>query len=195
MFIPKKHVIMKKITVIIAVLLISFTNLFSQSTHFSVESQNVIINNGTKFLPIIDVYGSHSFNDKLAMFGWIRMDQNWSESYTGLTYSPLSWIHLSAGLGIETNENPLRLGTSVLLTNKKGFALFIYENGGSGYWYRGILNCKFNKYIGAGLMSQKGLGTGVRTEINVTKNLQLWLAGLWNGNNTFNGFISVKAHF
>ena len=181
------------VMVIFLITLSSPLELFAQSTHFEIESQNIILKNGTKFISSLDIFASHSFNKKLSAFAWITTSQNWSEAYFGVAYSPWSWLYFGAGFDLETAIHPWRIGTIVLLSNKLGSALFIFEESGSGYWYRSILNYKINKKIGAGLMSEKRLGTEIRMEANLNKTIQIWVAGLYN--TSLNGLICLKLRF
>lgn len=109
-------------------------------------------------------------------FGWTAFSatsKNWSESYGGLFYSPVCWLELSANVGIETADDPLRKAVTVWTGSHYWSILSINEDGGSGFWYDDIAINQWTDFLGVGFRAQTGLGFGPHFEFALTKQLKL----------------------
>lgn len=153
----------------------------SAQTTIRVDSENAF--DEDSFTPIAYVYVSRAVTKKVGLFGFAARSTTWTEGYAGVTFSPRTWITLGAGAGLEQDSNPWRLGGTLWMRTGKSSLFFIGEAGGSGKWYRAVLNHGF-KNFGIGAISQAFLGTGPRVEITVPgKPLTVWVSRLMGGGN------------
>lgn len=115
----------------------------------------------------------------LGGFCWFQTQQKYSQIYGGSTLSPTSWIQLALGLGIETDKHPLRVGSYVWLGKDKLSGLAVFEDGGSGFWYKVETNYQASKLVGLGTLSERFKGSGPKIEFSIPHTaLKLWIAPL-----------------
>lgn len=136
-----------------------------------VESYNQVESAGTT--PQIDVYVHGPLQGKIGWSAWTLTTKSWSEAYAGLTYSPAKWVEVSASLGLESANNPIRGAGSVWVGQEAWSLLSIHEYGGSGYWYRYLGTYQMTKTLAVGVNSTRLLGTGPYAEVKVGK-VALW---------------------
>jgi hypothetical protein len=118
----------------------------------------------------------------LGWYAWSLTNKDgWAETYAGLTFSPASWISLSAGAGLENAKKPWRVNINGYLSYKKISLSSVLEHGGSGFWYSHELTLniknKFSEGQG-GLIARRfyGIGGMVRMVIPYVKNLAVTAA-------------------
>lgn len=166
----------------------------SQSTSFFVEEQNYV--NKEEIKPTAFIWANKQYKNNAGVFVFALVNQNWGEFLIGPNYTfkskknPQKFLEVGAGLGIETDNNPLR-GAMYYFFNtsptkeRKGTiqSLGFVEYGGSGYWYLwfgtynvsnsiaiGVHAQSFNGVLGPRLQFQKG---PFMTYLTVGKNLEL----------------------
>ena len=102
--------------------------------------------------------------------------------YGGPTYSPTSWLQIGVGLGMEDvgpDDQNLRFGSFVYLSQDQYSLLGVYEDLGSGPFYLAQFNNKINERWGVGAMFQDGSGVGPRFQYNLKRDLMIWGAPLY----------------
>jgi hypothetical protein len=150
------------------------TVIFAQNS-FWVEERTSIQNG--KVTPRVDGLINHDFKKKWGAFAWFQVQNGYSQSYGGATYSPKPWVQFALGAGIEEARNPARAGSYVWIGNKKNSALFIAEDGGSGFWYKVEALHTFTKYLSGGLLSERYKGTGPELRLKIPHTpISLWAA-------------------
>jgi hypothetical protein len=116
-------------------------------------------------------------NETIGWYAWSLTNKDgWAETYAGLTFSPASWVSLSAGAGLENAEKPWRVNVNAYLSYKKISLLSVVEHGGSGFWYSNELTFDVKNQLGqgqGGLVARRfyGVGALVRMTIPYTKNI------------------------
>ncbi len=174
------------VAVIVAVT--SVTAQAQQASGF-IESWNTVSEAGVT--PQLNVYVHGPLKGDVGWSAWTLTSEGWSEAYAGLTYAPAKWIEVSASLGLETDDNPLREGVSVWLGGGRWALLSIHENGGSGYWFRNLGTFQVTKTFAVGLENRRFFGTGPYAEKKFGK-VSLWGAYAVNGDA---GVIGVRFNF
>jgi hypothetical protein len=117
-------------------------------------------------------------------FAWFQTDRTYSEAYAGPSITLKKWLVIGAGVGAEENTHPGRLGSFLWTGNNRITMVAVYENGGSGYWYKVEGNCRTFSRLGVGLLSERFHGTGPRFEAGVSRldtplsRVRLWIAPL-----------------
>lgn len=130
----------------------------AQSASGFVELWNNV--SATDVTPQVNVYAKGPIKGKLGWTVWTLNSKEWSEGLAGLTFAPAKWVEVSASLGIEADDNPLRTGASIWVGRGRWSLLSIHEHGGSGYWYRYLGTFQATKTVSVGINSVKFLGTG-----------------------------------
>ncbi len=129
--------------------------------------------------PRLDAWLSGSIADKLGSFGWLQADQTYAEAYAGLTFSPKNWLQFGAGAGIEQAPRPARFGSFLWAGNQRQSGLAIFEQGGSGPWWKAEYNYQLYAQLGVGLITERFKGSGIRLQVSLPKTpLTLWGAPL-----------------
>lgn len=103
------------------------------------------------------------------------LDQGFAQSLVGTEFKMSESLFVSTLIGIANNpDNPLRLGTSALLINKKTEGLLVYQWGPkSSYFY--IAKWAFKiKDFGVGLRAQRFLNTGLYLDSKINKKMTIW---------------------
>src|SRR3989344_7325485 len=90
----------------------------------------------------IDVLVVVPVTEKVSMTIWTLNSESWGEAQVELSKKFTPWLSLSASAGIENAERPWRIGTSAWVGKGRVSTLFLYERGGSGWWYRSISKAK-----------------------------------------------------
>jgi hypothetical protein len=120
-------------------------------------------------------------------FAWGQSDKNYSESYAGMSYQPNVWLQVAVGGGVEENQHPVRVGSYVWFGRRGFSSIAVFEDGGSGFWYKVEANYNPRKRFGVGALSERFHGTGPRFEVVVRTSHQdkargtVWIAPLVNG--------------
>ncbi len=162
-----------RINLLMAITLVLATAVVAQAQQAAgfVESYNTVAVAGTT--PQVNVYVHGPIKGKLGWSAWTLTSEGWSEAYAGLTFAPAKWVEVSASLGLESADNPLREGGSVWVGKGSWSLLSIHEYGGSGYWYRYLGIYQATKTLVVGVNSTRFLGTGPYAEKKFDK-VALW---------------------
>jgi len=169
---PKESNFVKSILrFLILVLLASPVVAEAQQVSGFVESWNTLRDGNVT--PQMNVYATGPLKGKVGWSIFTLSSEKWSEGYGGLTLAPAKWIALSASLGIEAADNPIRGGTSLWIGSGKWAGLVIAEKGGSGYWYRYLGTYQTGKHLTLGVHSTRPLGVGPYAEFRIGK-VSLW---------------------
>lgn len=129
--------------------------------------------------PRIDGLMTRPIKGELGGFVWFQVQQGYSQAYGGATYSPKPWVQLALGGGLEQDKHPARLGSYVWLGKAKLSALGVFEDGGSGFWYKVETNNQASKSLGIGSLSERFKGSGPKIELSLPRTaLKLWFAPL-----------------
>jgi hypothetical protein len=164
---------MKKMSGLLAVVfvIIAAVSANAQQASGFVETYNTVEAAGTT--PQVNVYVHGPIDGKLGWSAWTLTSQGWSEAYAGLTYAPAKWVEVSASLGLESADHPLRKAASLWVGKGSWSLLSIHEYGGSGYWYRYLGTFQVTKTVAVGVNSTRLLGTGPYAEKKFGK-VALW---------------------
>jgi hypothetical protein len=120
-------------------------------------------------------------------FVWFQTDRSYSEAYAGPSLTLKKWLVIAAGVGAEQSKHPGRLGSFIWAGNDRMTMVAVYENGGSGYWYKVEGNLRTNSHLGVGFLSERFHGTGPRVECGMSRSgsalsrVRLWVAPLADG--------------
>ncbi len=127
--------------------------------------------NGLLTRPVKGVLGS---------FVWFQVQESYSQAYAGATYSPKPWMQLALGAGLEEDKHPARIGSYVWAGKGPVSGLAVFEDGGSGFWWKAEANYQAKPRLGVGMLSEVYKGTGLKLEFSVPHTrLKLWFAPLW----------------
>jgi len=160
-----------KLVLVTIIMTLTVVTAQAQQASGYVESFNTVSEEGVT--PQLNVYVHGPLKGKLGWSAWTLTSEEWSEGYAGLTYAPAEWVEVSASLGLETADNPLRGGGSVWLGSGRWSLLSLHEHGGSGYWYRYLGTFQMTKTVAVGVNSQRFIGTGPYVQVSVGK-VALW---------------------
>ena len=101
----------------------------------------------------------------------------WAQIYGGLSLYPMPWLGLSAGAGIEKDENPWRAAGSIAAAGRGNAALLLVEHGGSGFWYRAQYTRTVSSRWELGVFSRRYSPTGPYVALKVSKHTVWATAG------------------
>lgn len=149
--------------------------VFGQATGY-IESYHGF--NGGVYAPAVNVWLQGPIRGKVGYFVWSLNSKGYAEAYPGLNYKLTSWMEVGAGVGIETDKSPTRLGLYTFIAKGRFTSFAGYENGGSGYWDRVTTNYTLfktdNFNFGVGGMHQAYKGYGPRVQIGLGKRVTVW---------------------
>jgi hypothetical protein len=118
-------------------------------------------------------------DERWGWFAFTEAKQTYAQAYAGPTYSPKKWLQVGLGIGLEQDQNPLRVGGFLWAGHGRYSLLTIQEHGGSGRWYRTEANFQALERLGLGAMHQKGYGLGPRIQFQIPRSpIVLWAAAL-----------------
>ena len=144
-----------------------------------VEEQTYV--SGGVATPRIDGLFTRPVKGGLGSFVWFQVQQSYSQTYGGATYSPKPYVQLALGAGIESDKHPARVGSYVWLGKGAVSGLGVFEDGGSGFWYKVETNFQAAHRLGIGTYSDRLRGHGPKLEFLVPHTvLKVWLAPLVN---------------
>ncbi len=145
---------------------------------FWVEEQTSFSDGET--IPKMHTLLLQDFNKKhLGLFGYFQVQEDYAQAYVGPTLSPMPWLQVGVGWGLEQADTPVRLGSFVWLGDARRYLLAIYENGGGGYWYHAEANTSIADWLGIGMgaMVEHLVGIGPRMELNMPRlPVKIWVA-------------------
>jgi len=110
---------------------------------------------------------------KMSWQGWLLVSRDWSEGVMSVAMAPAAWVSVSVGVGVETDEHPLRCAASLWIGKGKWSLLALHEFDGSSPWHRYVGLYKAKKYLAVGFNSQRFLGTGPYAEVRLGK-VSMW---------------------
>lgn len=181
------------LAVVVLVSLAAYTAAFAQNS-FWVEERTLLT--AEKVTPQLAGTVTHYFSNKIGASCYFQVGKAYAEAYLGPNFAPRPWIELNASLGLEQADNSFRYAGSLWLGNKHGYALGIWENGGSDYWYKAVAVAKANKLLAAGGMVQRFAGVGLRLEVNPVNHVVVWAAPLYEWNSrSMNYLLTLKCNF
>ena len=111
-------------------------------------------------------------------FGWFLVSETWSEAVVGVAKSIRPWMSVSVGVGVDTDDNPWRVGPNVWVGNDRVSSFLILEYGGSGFWYRSMSFAKLGSRVEGGVHSQRFYGTGPAIQVSLNKGYKVWVSGV-----------------
>jgi len=139
--------------------------------------------------PRMDALVSGSLAKKLGATAWFQVQKNYSETWLAATYSPKSWLQLGIGPGMEQYvasdtkkiKSSARIGSFAWVGNKRNSALFIAEDGGSGFWYKIEALHTFNRFFDAGFIEERYKGSGAELRFKIPHTpLAVWVAPMFS---------------
>ncbi len=135
---------------------------------------------GGNATPRIDGLLTKPVKGSLGSFVWFQVQQGYSQAYAGATYSPQPWVQLALGGGLEEDKHPARIGSYVWVGKGRVSGLAVFEDGGSGFWYKVETNCQVTAKLGLGTLTEAAKGTGPKLELALPHTpFKLWFAPLW----------------
>jgi hypothetical protein len=128
----------------------------------------------------VDGLFSGQFNKSFGSFAWMQQQKGYGQAYAGITYSPKTFVQLALGAGLEQDARPARVGSYVWLGKGKSSVLGVFEDGGSGFFYKVEANYQAVSRFGVGILSDRFRGHGPKAEFLVPHTpVKVWLASLW----------------
>lgn len=111
----------------------------------------------------------------LQLFAFSSTGESYAEGYGGFAYSPKSWLQIGMGLGLETADTPWRVAASLWAGKGPLSFLWIYENGGSGPWYKATATFTAKEWLTLGLMARRFIGIGPLLQLSLPKTpISIW---------------------
>lgn len=162
-----------KMLLIIAILLLVSLPTMSQ-VHGTFESENLISKTGT-ITPQINIYLRENISGPISWTGWALISKGWSEAYIGLAYAPINEVEFSLSYGLESVDPSSRLGWSLWIGKYDFSLLSVFEQGGSGYWFRHIAKYTDGP-VSYGFFWNRFSGYGPYVETTVLKKFTLWIS-------------------
>jgi hypothetical protein len=153
--------------------------LFTQTAHCQnwVEERTYVSEGAV--IPRIDGLLTGHIKGNFGSFTWFQIQQGYAEAYGGATYSPKSWMQLALGVGIEEDKHPARIGSYIWMGKGPVSVLAVFEDGGSGFWYKVEATYQTKSKFAVGFLSERYHGTGPKMEFSVPRTaLKLWCAPL-----------------
>ncbi len=142
-----------------------------------VEQQTYV--SGARATLRIDGLFTSSAKRKVGSFVWMQVQQAYSQAYAGVTYSPKPFVQLALGAGLESDKHPARIGSYLWLGKGKVSGLGVFEDGGSGFWYKVETNYQATPKLGIGTLSERFRGHGLKLEVLLPRTpVKLWFAPL-----------------
>lgn len=116
--------------------------------------------------PQINIYARGPLK---GMVGWTVFAEvgpgEWAEGLVGLTYTPYSWLDLSAMAGIETyDQSPFRYGGSLWIGKDRFSFVYLFDDGGTDYWQRNLGKVEVIPTFSIGVIQETFFGTGPYVE-------------------------------
>ena len=162
---------------------LAFLALFLAGSAFGqnwVEERTYFSGNGAT--PRIDGLLTRPVKGGLGSFAWFQVQQGYGQAYAGATYSPKPWVQFALGGGLEEDKHPARIGSYVWAGKGRVSGLGVFEDGGSGFWYKVETNCQVTAGLGLGTLTEANNGTGPKLELALPHTpFKLWFAPLWKG--------------
>ncbi len=125
---------------------------------------------------------------------WVLVSRSYSEGYLMATYSPKTWLTVSAGAGLEQAPGLWRIGGFVW-TGKGRFSNFLaLEHGASGPWAKNVANFQISANLGVGVTYERFKGVGSHMQWGISKRLQLH-GRLYLGSSTPKAQITLRYIF
>lgn len=185
---------MRSLNLLAIALFIMFSQIVNSQVHGNIESQNLLVSGGTT-TPQVNIYLRESVSQAscLSWTGWALISKGWSEAYVGLIYSPVSFAEVSLSYGLESNDDPARIGWSVWLGSCGLSSFSAFEQGGSGFWFKHILKYRYDSFA-AGIHYQRFKGYGPYIECLFLSKFVLWGSYLM-GETKDNSYVGLKLTF
>ncbi len=144
----------------------------AQTITGSVELLGIVRSEGAN-TPQIDVYVAGPIKGKIGWSAFTLTTDGFAEAYAGPTFSPTNWLSVSASLGLENNDQPIRQGYTLWAGKGGSFFFSIQEDGGSGRWQKNLLSVRTTSWLSLGVLHQSYVGFGPYVQTQIGK-LSLW---------------------
>lgn len=168
----------------LAVLIFGFV-VVSLVNGYSIELESKI--NSESITPRINLFATSSVTEKTSIFAFSLTSEGYCEAYAGVSYDIKPYLQMGAGLGLETVDEPWRITASLWIGTPeteaeesategtaaqdddrgKSSLVVIYENGGSGYWYKAVASYAINNWLTTGIYTKRFLGIGPLVKIPI----------------------------
>lgn len=132
-----------------------------------VLEDKVVEGNSVLTLTIFTVQSLKLNKIPVSVSAFSLISEEYAEGYGGLAYSPKPWVEVGASVGMETADSPWRIAGSVWMGKEPVSLLAIYENGGSGYWYKVTATVAARKWLTVGLLAKRFGGVGPIVQISI----------------------------
>ncbi|HEU0051091.1 MAG TPA: hypothetical protein VFQ60_03490 [Patescibacteria group bacterium] len=161
-----------------------FSIVFASGTLASAQTSWVLeqsdqMHGWTAPVPQLNVSLNHAFTEHVGAWGYAQIFTDHAQMYAGISAAPAPWLEFGIAVGMEQPANSnLRFGSFLSLSqNGLGYVYGMYENGGSGPWYRVEFGLEVTPRFLFGGIIQSGQGIGPRFEIALP-----WIpVQLWGG--------------
>ncbi|TSC97101.1 MAG: hypothetical protein CEN88_177 [Candidatus Berkelbacteria bacterium Licking1014_2] len=110
-----------------------------------------------------------AYGEKGDNFIYAQSNRNWGELYAGRIIHCHSALKFGVGMGVETNQRPLRMGVFVHYSKRDYQINLAAEDGGSGFWHKAEIIHKISRDISLGLVSRGGYREGLMVSLGVGK--------------------------
>lgn len=157
---------MRTILIVLAVMII-VVSLASGSGYVEIENRI----NGSVVTPNINIFSTRNITARASIFAFSLTSENYSEAYAGVSYNLRPWLNIGAGLGLETADSPWRVASSLWAGKGNTSLLVIYENGGSGYWYKAVVSHSVNQWFTIGVYMRRFIGVGPLLKVSIPNTL------------------------
>lgn len=120
----------------------------------------------------LDVDVEKTVSKTWTISAWGLKTADWGEFYIGLTKQITPWAALTLQAGMEQDKSPWRMAATLFLSGRNHEAFFLWEDGGSGKWYKLYVIKSAGPALG--LFSQRYVGTGPMVQIPIGKKIKIW---------------------
>ncbi|MCA9351166.1 hypothetical protein KC929_00115 [Patescibacteria group bacterium] len=171
---------MKKVFLFFSFLM-AFSHLFAQSKGSWFEIQATHSKSG--FAASLLNWNYTQYESGWGFWNFNLVSDQWAEAVAGPMYGTKlkeTYFEFGIGVGIETDDNPLRGSSYVYTSSDKFWGLVNFEYGGSAEWYLGIFEFKINQ-IGLGVHAQEYASHGLRFSYTTKKMpIYMWIVPGYN---------------
>lgn len=122
----------------------------------------------------IDIYTCRNLNDKVGLFGYATVSEDWSEAYVGPTISPNANFQVGLGLGVESDQDAARWGGFAWAGQGKVSVTYLFEGGGSGAWHKLKAGYRVSPRTLVQVLEKTSAGMGLGVEYKLDANTCLY---------------------
>jgi len=181
-----------KVIIIFATLFVAITSV----AYSSVTVECKVSEGVTTPALQLHLYNTSSLTSKISALSFALVSESYAEAYAGIEFAPVPSISIGLGAGLETAENPWRIGASLWMGHGPVSLFAAGENGGTGYWYKVVASYAVTEYLTTGIWSKRFAGVGPMIQLAIPRTLAtVWMVPAYDFEfDTRNFIVGVKVN-